>query len=56
VKQWIQQNHDGLAQKSGFPMSKLNEIHGSWFDKKNPVVLMDDCLKSKNFNELKEWE
>jgi len=30
-------------------MKKLNEIHGSWFDKKNPVVLMDDSLKPKNF-------
>lgn len=56
VQQWIQQNHDGLAQKSGFPMSKLNEIHGSWFDKKNPVVLMDDSLKPKNYNQLIEWE
>ena len=56
VQHWIQQNHDGLAQKSGFPISKLNEIHGSWFDKKNPVVLMDDSLKTKNFNQLIEWE
>jgi NAD-dependent SIR2 family protein deacetylase len=24
VKHWVQQNHDGLAQKSGFPLSKLN--------------------------------
>jgi hypothetical protein len=24
VKHWLQQNHDGLAQKAGFPMSKLN--------------------------------
>ena len=49
LKHWLQQNHDGLAQKSGYPMAKLNEIHGSWFDKKNPVVLMDDKLKPKNF-------
>lgn len=49
IKHWLQQNHDGLAQKSGYPMKKLNEIHGSWFDKKNPVVLMDDSLKPKNF-------
>jgi hypothetical protein len=24
VKHWLQQNHDGLAQKAGFPMTKLN--------------------------------
>ena len=24
VHHWIQQNHDGLAQKAGFPMSKIN--------------------------------
>jgi NAD-dependent SIR2 family protein deacetylase len=56
VQHWLQQNHDGLAQKSGYPMKKLNEIHGSWFDKKNPVVMMDDSLKPKNFEMLKEWE
>jgi hypothetical protein len=53
VKHWLQQNHDAIAQKSGYPMKKLNEIHGSWFDRKNPVVLMDDSLKSKNFQMLK---
>jgi NAD-dependent SIR2 family protein deacetylase len=24
LKHWVQQNHDGLAQKSGYPISKLN--------------------------------
>lgn len=56
VHHWLQQNHDGLAQKSGFPISKLNEIHGSWFDKKNTVVMMDDSLNPKNFSLLEEWE
>ncbi len=56
VKHWVQQNHDGLAQKSGYPLSKLNEIHGSWFDKKNSVVLMDDSLNPKNYKLLEEWE
>jgi NAD-dependent SIR2 family protein deacetylase len=56
VKHWVQQNHDGLAQKSGFPLGKLNEIHGSWFDKKNSVVLMDDSLNPKNYKLLEEWE
>ena len=40
VKHWLQQNHDGLAQKSGCPQSKVNEIHGSWYDKSNPVIKM----------------
>ena len=48
VKAWVQQNHDGLAQKAGFPKSKLNEIHGSWFDKYNGVKMMDDALNKKN--------
>eukprot|EP01006_Ploeotia_vitrea_P009571 TRINITY_DN2287_c0_g1_i1.p1 TRINITY_DN2287_c0_g1~~TRINITY_DN2287_c0_g1_i1.p1 ORF type:complete len:288 (+),score=42.23 TRINITY_DN2287_c0_g1_i1:65-928(+) len=56
LKHWINQNHDGLAQKAGYPQAKLNEIHGSWFDKKNPVVLMDDCLKPANHKWLREWE
>jgi len=56
LKHWIQQNHDALAQKAGFPQKALNEIHGSWFDKKNPVVLMDDQVKGELFNKLIEWE
>jgi len=35
---WVQQNHDGLPQKAGFPQECINEIHGSWFDPSNPVV------------------
>ena len=27
---WVQQNHDGLPQKAGFPQENINEIHGSW--------------------------
>uniref|UniRef100_A0A7S4G2K5 protein acetyllysine N-acetyltransferase n=1 Tax=Eutreptiella gymnastica TaxID=73025 RepID=A0A7S4G2K5_9EUGL len=38
VKHWLQQNHDRLAQKAGFPQAKLNEIHGAWGDDKNPVA------------------
>ena len=52
IQHWIQQNHDGLAQKAGFPLSKLNYIHGSWFDKKNTVVLMDDKLNPRNYKLL----
>ena len=35
---WVQQNHDGLPQKAGFPQEQLNEIHGAWYDPSNPVV------------------
>ncbi len=39
---WVQQNHDGLPQKAGFPQERINEIHGSWYDPGNPVA----CLYS----------
>lgn len=55
IKHWCQQNHDGLAQKSGFPCSKVNEIHGSWFDKQNPVVKMDGKLGESQFEILQQW-
>lgn len=42
---WVQQNHDGLPQKAGFPQEHINEIHGSWFDPSNPVVLYSGSLK-----------
>jgi len=42
---WVQQNHDGLPQKAGFPQECINEIHGSWYDPSNPVVLYSGNLK-----------
>ena len=42
---WVQQNHDGLPQKSGLPQAAINEIHGAWFDPSNPVVPMDGTLR-----------
>ena len=42
---WVQQNHDGLPQKAGFPQEKINEVHGSWFDPSNPVVKYSGSLK-----------
>jgi len=45
VHGWVQQNHDGLPQKAGFPQESINEIHGSWFDPSNPVVLYSGSLK-----------
>eukprot|EP01062_Namystynia_karyoxenos_P005791 TRINITY_DN119_c0_g2_i2.p1 TRINITY_DN119_c0_g2~~TRINITY_DN119_c0_g2_i2.p1 ORF type:complete len:518 (+),score=165.86 TRINITY_DN119_c0_g2_i2:87-1556(+) len=38
INSWVQQNHDGLPQKAGFPQEHINEIHGSWYDPSNPVV------------------
>jgi len=51
IGNWVQQNHDRLAQKAGFPQAKLNEIHGAWGDTKNMVKMMDDTLRS----DLLEW-
>jgi len=53
---WIQQNHDGLPQKAGYPQHALNEIHGAWYDPSNPVVKMDGQLRSDLFEDLLNWE
>jgi len=45
---WVQQNHDGLPQKAGFPQENINEIHGSWFDPGNPVVKYDGTLHQRS--------
>jgi NAD-dependent SIR2 family protein deacetylase len=42
---WVQQNHDGLPQKAGFPQERICEVHGSWFDPSNPVVKYSGSLK-----------
>jgi len=44
---WVQQNHDGLPQKAGFPQERICEVHGSWFDPSNPVVKYSGCLKDR---------
>eukprot|EP01087_Luapelamoeba_hula_P011112 TRINITY_DN2993_c2_g1_i1.p1 TRINITY_DN2993_c2_g1~~TRINITY_DN2993_c2_g1_i1.p1 ORF type:complete len:392 (-),score=89.29 TRINITY_DN2993_c2_g1_i1:14-1117(-) len=36
IKKCVNQNHDGLLQKAGFPQHGINEIHGGWFDPSNP--------------------
>lgn len=56
VHHWLQQNHDRLAQKAGFPQKKLNEIHGAWGDFKNPVVDMEGRLRSDLLKWLESWE
>lgn len=55
VKHWVQQNHDGLPQKSGFPQEHLNEIHGSLFDPSNPVVPMGGTLRPDLSRWMDEW-
>ena len=45
IHNWIQQNHDGLPQKAGFPQESINEIHGSWYDPSNPVVSYGGSIK-----------
>lgn len=55
LKHWIQQNHDGLPQKAGYPQHALNEIHGAWYDPSNPVVAMDGRLRSDLFEALEGW-
>jgi hypothetical protein len=54
VHAWIQQNHDGLPQKAGFPQEKINEIHGSWYDPTNPVVKYSGELKDRECDWMEE--
>jgi NAD-dependent SIR2 family protein deacetylase len=56
LKYWVQQNHDGLPQKAGFPQEFINEIHGAWFDPSNPVVPMSGKLRTDLFQALLDWE
>jgi len=56
LKHWVQQNHDGLPQKAGFPQNHLNEIHGSWFDPSNPVIPMSGTLRTDLSQWMEEWE
>lgn len=56
LQHWVQQNHDRLAQKAGFPQSKLHEIHGAWGDNKNSVLMMDDKLRPDLIDWLEDWQ
>lgn len=47
VHEWVQQNHDGLPQKAGFPQERINEVHGSWYDPSNPVVKYNGTLRDE---------
>lgn len=53
---YIQQNHDGLPQKAGFPQEKINEIHGAWYDPSNQVVQFSESLRSDLFQWMTEYE
>mmetsp|Transcript_50662 Transcript_50662/g.120941 ORF Transcript_50662/g.120941 Transcript_50662/m.120941 type:complete len:551 (-) Transcript_50662:227-1879(-) len=56
LKHWVQQNHDGLPQKAGYPQKHINEIHGAWWDPSNPVVPMDGTLRGDLIEWMLEWE
>jgi NAD-dependent SIR2 family protein deacetylase/transcription initiation factor IIF auxiliary subunit len=55
IHNWVQQNHDGLPQKAGFPQESINEIHGSWYDPSNPVVLYSGNLKAEQYPWMVEY-
>ena len=52
----IQQNHDGLPQKAGFPQHCVNEIHGAWFDPSNPVITMSGHLRNDLTKRFDRWK
>jgi NAD-dependent SIR2 family protein deacetylase len=56
LKHWLQQNHDSLPQKAGFPQHALNEIHGSLHDPANPIVPYEGTLRDDLYDWMKEWE
>eukprot|EP00854_Cymbomonas_tetramitiformis_P020999 gene20999-25196_t len=56
LKHWIQQNHDSLPQKAGYPQHALNEIHGSLHDPANSVVPYEGQLRDDLYAWLQKWE
>jgi len=52
ITRWVQQNHDGLPQKAGFPQLNMNEIHGSWWNPANPVIQMSGTLREDLINDV----
>lgn len=56
LKHWVQQNHDSLPQKAGYPQHALNEIHGSLHDPSNPIVPYEGFLRDDLFAWLGQWE
>jgi len=56
LKHWVQQNHDSLPQKAGYPQHALNEIHGSLHDPANPIVPYEGVLRDDLFAWMEEWD
>lgn len=56
LKHWIQQNHDSLPQKAGYPQYALNEIHGSLHDPANPIVPYEGQLRADLYSWMLHWE
>lgn len=56
LKHWVQQNHDSLPQKAGYPQHALNEIHGSLHDPANPIVPYEGSLRDDLFSWLSDWQ
>lgn len=54
VSDWVQQNHDGLPQKAGYPQEDVIEVHGSWYDPANPVICYDGTLRRDVFSRMKQ--
>eukprot|EP00605_Chrysophyceae_sp_TOSAG23-4_P001754 GSChrysophyteH1.ASY1.ANO1.1942.1 assembled CDS len=56
LSHWIQQNHDSLPQKAGYPQHALNEIHGSLHDPANPIVPYEGTLRDDLYEWMHEWQ
>ncbi|KAH3757837.1 NAD-dependent protein deacetylase sirtuin-7 [Pelomyxa schiedti] len=56
LKHWVQQNHDSLPQKAGYPQYALNEIHGSLHDPANPIVPYEGQLRPDLCAWMNEWK
>jgi NAD-dependent SIR2 family protein deacetylase len=56
LQHWVQQNHDSLPQKAGYPQHALNEIHGSLHDPSNPIVPYEGTLRDDLYAWLEAWE
>ena len=52
IDDWVQLNHDGLAQKAGCPQEKVHEVHGSWYDPSNPVVMHFGTIRPDLFSRM----
>lgn len=49
----VNQNHDGLIQKAGFPQERMLDIHGSCYDPSNPIVVAEGYLRGDLLEELR---